>query len=61
MAAASITGEKCSKNFFQACGNTDQHSFALAQWVAEKGYKRVATVAQDYSFRKEATEGFRKS
>jgi branched-chain amino acid transport system substrate-binding protein len=60
MAAASMTGEKCSKNFFRACGNTDQHSFALAQWVAKKGYKRVAMIAQDYSFGKEATEAFKK-
>ena len=60
MAAASMTGEKCSKNFFRACGNTDQHSFALAQWVKKKGYKRVAIIAQDYSFGKEAVEAFKK-
>jgi branched-chain amino acid transport system substrate-binding protein len=60
MAAASMTGEKCSRNFFRACGNTDQHSFAIAQWVASKGYKRVATIAQDYSFGKEATEAFKR-
>ena len=60
MAAASMTGEKCSKNFFRACGNTDQHSFALAQLVARKGFKRVAIIAQDYSFGKEAVNAFKK-
>ncbi len=60
MAAASMTGEKCGSNFFRACGNTDQQSFALAQWVAKKGYKRVAIIAQDYSFGKEAVEAFKK-
>ena len=37
MAAASMTGEKCSKNFFRTCGNTDQHSFALADLIGKKG------------------------
>lgn len=59
MAAASMTGEKCSRNFFRACGNTDQHSFALAQLVAKRGYKRVGIIAQDYSFGKEAVSAFK--
>ena len=60
MAAASMTGQKCNKNFFRACGNTDQQSFALAQLVARKGFKRVAMIAQDYSFGREAMEAFKK-
>jgi branched-chain amino acid transport system substrate-binding protein len=60
MAAASMTGVKCSKNFFRTCGNTDQHSYALAGLVAKKGYKRVAIIAQDYSFGKEALDAFKK-
>ena len=58
MAAASLTGEKCSPNFFRVCANTDTHSAALATWVASKGFKKVACIAQDYSFGKEATAGF---
>lgn len=60
MAAASMTGEKCSKNFFRACGNTDQQSYALAELIAQKGYKQVAIIAQDYSFGKEALAAFKK-
>lgn len=58
MDAASLTGEKCSRNFFRTACNTDTHSFALAKWVADKGFKKVATIAQDYSFGKEATSAF---
>ena len=58
MDAASLTGEKCSKNFFRTACNTDTHSFALAKWVSDKGYKKVGTIAQDYSFGKEATAAF---
>ncbi len=58
MAAASLTGPKCSKNFFRTCLTTDQQSYALAAWVAKNGYKKVATIAQDYSFGHEATAAF---
>ena len=58
MAAASLTGKDCRKNFFRVALSTDQHSYALAVWVAKQGYKNVATIAQDYSFGKEATEAF---
>jgi branched-chain amino acid transport system substrate-binding protein len=58
MDAASLTGDKCSRNFFRTACNTDTHSFALARWVADKGFKKVATIAQDYSFGKEATAFF---
>lgn len=60
MAAASMTGEKCSRNFFRTCGNTDQHSYACAALVAKKGYKRVAIIAQDYSFGQEALAAFKR-
>lgn len=60
MAAASMTGEKCNKNFFRACANTDQQSYALAELVARKGYKKVAIIAQDYSFGQEALSAFKK-
>jgi len=61
MDAASLTGDKCSRNFFRTACNTDTHSIALAKWVADKGYKKVCTIAQDYSFGKEATEAFIKA
>ena len=60
MGAASLTGEKCSRNFFRACGNTDQQSGALAHMAVAKGFKRIAIIAQDYSFGKEAVEAFKK-
>ncbi|MCF8031921.1 MAG: ABC transporter substrate-binding protein [Desulfarculaceae bacterium] len=58
MAAASMTGAKCSKTFFRACANTDTQSYALANWVASQGFTKVFTVAQDYSFGQQATEAF---
>ena len=58
MDAASLTNEKCSRNFFRTACNTDTHSYALAKWVADKGFKKVCTIAQDYSFGKEATAAF---
>ena len=60
MAAASMTGAKCSKNFFRTCANTDQHSYALAELIGRKGYKKVAIIAQDYSFGYEALSAFKK-
>lgn len=60
MDAASMTGEKCNKNFFRPGGSTDGRSYALAQVVADKGYKSVAIIAQDYSFGKEAVAAFKK-
>ncbi len=58
MDAASLTGPKCSKNFFRTACNTDTHSFALAQWVAKQKFQKVFCIAQDYSFGKEATAAF---
>jgi len=58
MDAASLTGDKCSRNFFRPSCNTDTHSYALAQWVADKGIQKVICIAQDYSFGKEATAAF---
>ncbi len=58
MEAANLTNEECSENFFRVCANTDTHSYALAHWVAEQGYRKVMCIAQDYSFGKEAVAGF---
>ena len=60
MAAASLTGEKCCRNFFRACLNTDTQSFALARWVAKSPYKKVIGIVQDYSFGHEALAAFMK-
>lgn len=60
MDAASMTGEKCNKNFFRPGGSTDGRSFAIAMMMAKKGFKRVAIIAQDYSFGKEAADAFKK-
>ncbi|MBC7359724.1 MAG: ABC transporter substrate-binding protein [Desulfacinum sp.] len=60
MDAASLTGEKCNKHFFRPGGSTDGRSYALAQWVVKNGYKRVAGIAQDYSFGQEAMAAFKK-
>lgn len=60
MDAASMTGEKCHRNFFRPGGSTDNRSFALAQLIADMGYKRVAVIAQDYSFGHEAAAAFKK-
>lgn len=60
MDASSMTGEKCSRNFFRPGGSTDGRSFALAQWAVKKGYKRIAGIAQDYSFGHEAMAAFKK-
>jgi branched-chain amino acid transport system substrate-binding protein len=58
MAAASLTGDKCNRNFFRTCANTDMQSYALATWVAEQGVKKVFCIAQDYSFGQEAVAAF---
>ena len=60
MAAASLTGEKCSRNFFRTSLNTDNHSYALAYWVAQSGAKKVIAIGQDYSFGHEAVAAFNK-
>ena len=60
MDAASMIGEKCNKNFFRPGGSTDGRSFALAQLIVKKGYKRVGIIAQDYSFGHEAVAAFKK-
>jgi branched-chain amino acid transport system substrate-binding protein len=60
MAAASLTGAKCSRNFFRTSLNTDNHSYAMAYWVANSGAKRVVAIGQDYSFGHEAIAAFNK-
>lgn len=59
--AASMTGENCNKNFFRAGSlNSDNHSYALALKMAEKGYKRIGIIAQDFSMGKESVVAFKK-
>lgn len=58
--AASLTGEKCSRNFFRTSLNTDISSYALATIMGKKGYKSIAIMAQDYSFGHEAVAAFKK-
>jgi branched-chain amino acid transport system substrate-binding protein len=60
MDAASMTGEKCNKNFFRPGGSTDSRSFALAQLIVKLGYKKIGIIAQDYSFGQEALAAFKK-
>lgn len=60
MDAASMTGEKCNRHFFRPGGSTDGRSFALAQALAKTDHKRVAMIAQDYSFGQEAVAAFKK-
>jgi branched-chain amino acid transport system substrate-binding protein len=60
MDAASMTGEKCNQNFFRPGGSTDNRSFALAELIVKEGYKKVAIIAQDYSFGQEALAAFKK-
>ena len=60
MDASSLTGQKCNRHFFRPSGNTDGRSFALAQWIFDNGYKRIAGIAQDYSFGQEAMAAFKK-
>jgi branched-chain amino acid transport system substrate-binding protein len=60
MDAASMVGEKCNKNFFRPGGSTDGRSFALAQLIVNKGFKKVGIIAQDYSFGHEAVAAFKK-
>lgn len=60
MDAASMTGEKCNKHFFRPGGSTDGRSFAIAQMIVNKGFKKVGIIAQDYSFGHEAVDAFKK-
>lgn len=60
MDAASMTGEKCNKHFFRPGGSTDGRSFAIAQLIVNKGFKKVGIIAQDYSFGHEAVDAFKK-
>ena len=46
MDAASMVGEKCNKNFFRPGGSTDGRSFALAQLIVNKGFKKVGIMVR---------------
>jgi branched-chain amino acid transport system substrate-binding protein len=58
MDAASLTGAKCSKNFFRPGTNTDMHSYALAAYIAKSKFKKVYCIGQDYSFGHESIKPF---
>lgn len=58
MDAASLTGQKCSKNFFRPGTNTDMHSYALAAYIAKSKFKKIYCIAQDYSFGYESIKPF---
>jgi branched-chain amino acid transport system substrate-binding protein len=58
MDAASLTGQKCSKNFFRPGTNTDMHSYALAAYIAKSKFKKVYCIGQDYSFGYESIKPF---
>ena len=58
MDAASMTGQKCSKNFFRPGTNTDMHSYALAAYIAKSKFKKVYCIGQDYSFGHESIKPF---
>jgi len=60
--AASITGSRFTRYTFRACMNTDQHSAVLVQYIVDKypDLKKYYIICQDYSFGREAAEGFRK-
>jgi len=58
--SASLTGANCNKRFFRVCGTTDQYSYALANAIVKEGHKKIAIIAQDYSFGHEAVVAFKK-
>jgi branched-chain amino acid transport system substrate-binding protein len=58
MDAASLTGQKCNKNFFRPGTNTDMHSYALAAYIAKSKFKKVYCIGQDYSFGYESIKPF---
>ena len=48
------------QEFLSSGGSTDGRSFALAQLIVKMGYKKIAIIAQDYSFGQEALAAFKK-
>jgi len=60
--AAKITGSAFIPYTFRACLNTDQHSAAVVEYIVKKfpQFKKYYIICQDYSFGREAAEGFRK-
>ncbi|MBU2551099.1 MAG: ABC transporter substrate-binding protein [Proteobacteria bacterium] len=58
--ASQITGKEFSPNTFRTCMNTDQHSAVIVAYFAKKypQFKKYYIICQDYSFGKEAAEGF---
>lgn len=60
--AASLTGKGCNAYFFRISLNTAQHSGALAAFFLNKPkVNKVAIIAQDYNFGREAAADFKKA
>lgn len=59
--AASITGSEFNPYTFRACLNTDQHSAAIVAYFAKyTKFKKFYILCQDYSFGREAADGFKR-
>lgn len=59
--AASLTGEGCNPYFFRISLNTQLHSKVLAAFLADhKEVKKIAVIAQDFNFGREAVADFKK-
>jgi len=57
-----ITGPAFIPYTFRVCMNTDQHSAAVVEYIVKKypQFKKYYIICQDYSFGRDAAEGFRK-
>lgn len=59
IAADDLTQRQRTRNVIRVAGYTaSQMPRALADWALKQGYKRVATIAQDYAFGHEQCAGF---
>ncbi len=59
IAADDLTQRQRVRNVIRLAGYTaSQMSRPLADWALKQGYKRIATIAQDYSFGHEQCAGF---
>ncbi|HKS20127.1 MAG TPA: ABC transporter substrate-binding protein [Bradyrhizobium sp.] len=55
-----LAGEQCSPYYFQLAAVNDQRSEALGKYAAEKGYKKVYTMAPNYQAGKDFIAGFKR-
>ena len=53
-----LTNENCHRYFLRPSVSTDMQSNAIALWVAQKGFKRVFCIGQDWNFGHESTGAF---